>query len=63
MQTLLQLKGLFSAHSYYIALNGLTKDLIKGDGDVLWCLRVLAVMLSMDVWQVLMVQLALVADK
>ena len=52
-----------SAHASYTALNGLTKDLVKGNDDVLWRLRVLAVMLSMDVWHGLAVQFALAADK
>lgn len=63
MQSLLQHKGLISAHASYTALNGLTKDLVKGNDDVLWRLRVLAVMLSMDVWQGLTVQFALAAHK
>ena len=63
MQALLRQKGLLHAHASYTALNGLTKDLVKDDDDVVWRLRVLAVMLSMDVWKGLTVCFASAADK
>ena len=63
MQRVLQLKGLIHAHASYTALKGLTTDLVKDSDGVLWHLRVLAVMLSMDVWKGLSVRFATVADK
>lgn len=63
MQSLMQLKGLIHAHATYTAVRGLTTGLVQDSDGVLWHLRVLAVMLSMDVWRGLTVRFATAADK
>ena len=62
MAPILRYRGLLSAGSAaaYSTLRGLTKDLHKDADGIVWNLRVLAVMLSMELWRSmpLMVQFA-----